>query len=125
MKKQLLFAEDDRVLSKIYRKIFKDEFDVITFNNGEEALEWLRKGNSPDLIITDINMPRTNGWMLLSYVKGSYDYHKIPVLMLTGLTTTNIYSKAINLGASDFLEKPFFPKDLKVKVKTLVSPFMA
>jgi len=85
--------------------------------DGEEALNWLKEDNFPNLIIVDVEMPNINGYEFLKLVKENDLFKKIPVVMLSGIDNINEQNKYLELGAIDFIEKPFNPKELEIKVE--------
>lgn len=86
---------------------------VITTNNGAEALELLLNGEwEPDLILSDIEMPQIDGWELLEYVKTDDNFGHIPVAMVSSLNADEHRSRAMELGALDYIVKPFDRGDL-------------
>lgn len=86
---------------------------VITANNGADALELLLSGEwEPDLILSDIEMPQIDGWEFLQYVKTDANFGHIPVVMVTSLDTDEDRARANDLGAVDYIIKPFKEADL-------------
>ena len=115
---KILVAEDEAVMLMAVEAILKkDGYEVVGVPNGGEALKVLEH-YKPDLIITDILMPYTSGLELISIVK-SY-VNKIPIIVLSGLGQENTVMEAFQLGADDFLTKPFNPVELSVRVKRLL-----
>lgn len=91
---------------------------MTTATSGEEAIEKLEGGNSYDLVISDVMMPGLSGMELLRKVKETQE--KVKVLLLTGLKTEETVVDAFDLGADDFMTKPFNPKELILRVKKLL-----
>ncbi|MFZ1701714.1 MAG: response regulator [Pyrinomonadaceae bacterium] len=86
----------------------------ITANNGADALELLLSGEfEPDMILSDVEMPQIDGWELLEYVKTDDNFGHIPVVMATSLDSDEDRQRATELGASDYIVKPFTEDDLK------------
>lgn len=73
---------------------------------------WLDKGNIPDLILTDMDMPHINGFNLLKHLQKSGYYRDIPVLVLSGHTSPEFKEQCRISGAAEFISKPFNPPDL-------------
>ena len=102
---KLLFVEDEDDLLKIISQTLKKlDADFITARNGKEALESL-KNNPIDVVITDINMPFMNGLDLVKKINEFYP--NIKIIIMSTETQTDYINKAINLGAADYLIKPF------------------
>ena len=115
---KILIAEDEPLmLMAIEGKLKNEGFDVIATRDGQEALKFLEK-DTVDLIITDILMPYTSGLELISIVKSTGS--KTPIIVLSGLGQEDTVMEAFQLGADDFLTKPFNPTELSVRVKRLL-----
>jgi chemosensory pili system protein ChpA (sensor histidine kinase/response regulator) len=83
-------------------------------SNGAEAIELLSSGeHHPDIIISDIEMPQVDGWGLLEFVKTNVDFSKIPMVMVTSLDADHHKDRAFDLGASEYVIKPFSGKVLE------------
>lgn len=116
---KILVAEDEPLmLMAIEAKLKNEGFDVVGAQDGREALKILET-TVPDLIITDILMPYTSGLELISIVK-SGENKKIPIIVLSGLGQEDTVMEAFQLGADDFITKPFNPTELSVRVKRLM-----
>lgn len=111
MKKKILVVDDERTTCLLLENFLSD-YQVITKNSGAEALLWL-KNNLPDLIISDIQMPEVDGFEFLKEVRLiGYTKHT-PIVMLSGNTESKERVKCYQLGAQDYLTKPFNPEELK------------
>lgn len=116
---KILVAEDEPLmLMAIEAKLRNEGFEVIGAPDGREALKAL-ENSTPDLIITDILMPYTSGLELIGIVKSNYT-KKIPIIVLSGLGQEDTVMEAFQLGADDFITKPFNPTELSVRVKRLL-----
>ncbi len=116
---KILVAEDEPLmLMAIEAKLRNDGFEVVGAPDGREALKAFEQ-NPPDLIITDILMPYTSGLELIAIVK-SNSSKKIPIIVLSALGQEETVMEAFQLGADDFLTKPFNPTELSVRVKRLL-----
>lgn len=93
---------------------------VITANNGAEALELLLNGTfEPGLILSDIEMPQIDGWEFLEYVKTDDNLGHIPMVMISSLNAADHRERALGLGASGYLQKPFHGTDLAKVLETI------
>jgi len=106
--KNILVVDDEPDVIDIITICLKDKnFSIVGAKDGQEALEKL-KIFTPDLIITDIGMPRINGFELVKQLKKNPKFNKIPVIILTGtFITKDDKNYGIVLGASRYLTKPF------------------
>jgi len=116
---KILVAEDEPLmLMAIETKLTTEGFEVVGTPDGREALKSLETFDA-DLIITDILMPYTSGLELIGIVR-SNSTRKIPILVLSGFGQEATVMEAFQLGADDFITKPFNPTELAVRVKRLL-----
>ncbi len=114
---RILFAEDDeKITSFVDVYLEKEGYQVQYAVDGEEALEKFHKFN-PDLVILDVMMPKMNG---IDVCKTIRKYSNVPVLMLTALTHEEDKIGGFAAGADDYLTKPFSPRELVARVKSLL-----
>jgi DNA-binding response OmpR family regulator len=111
----ILIAEDDELIIKtIEHKLLKEGYEVILSRNGKDAIEII-KTQEIHLIITDIMMPFASGIEILAAIQATHK--KIPVIMLSSLGQEDVILNAFDLGASDFIVKPFSPNELMLRIK--------
>lgn len=89
-------------------------------NDGQEAKELIEDGVSPDLVLTDVMMPRLDGYGLCNWIKENRETRLIPVVLLTGLNHLNDRIRGIEVGADDFITKPFEHTELRARVSSLI-----
>lgn len=92
---------------------------AISASDGAEALELLLNGHEFDLILSDVEMPNVDGWQFLEYVKTDEHFGHIPIVMITSLESDEHRQRAFELGASDYLVKPF-TKEYVARVLSVV-----
>jgi len=117
---RILFVDDSKVILKTAYKILSAEFDVITAVDGDDA--WKKLGLDPDVqvVFTDINMPGTDGFGLLSKVRSAEDpgMHAMPVILVTGADDDESARQlALERGATDFLNKKFMNTELLTRAR--------
>src|ERR1700731_5196626 len=93
--------------------------NMVTAENGREALEKMRSG-PVDLVLLDIMMPELDGYGVLEEMRSDVALRDIPVVMISALEDTNSVVRCIELGATDYLTKPFNPGLLKARVDNLI-----
>ena len=120
MKKSMLIIEDNSFMKALLGNLFSLHFDVKTVSNGFEALEWLYEGNMPNVIISDIVMPEMDGFEFLKNIRGSTFFNSIPLVMMSGVDKSNDRIKCLQLGANDYVIKPFNPEELTIRVQNLL-----
>ena len=114
---KVLFVEDEHTLAEIIRDTLNDKgFDIIIANNGEVALEMFKDVN-PDVIVTDIMMPKMDGFSFVGKVRKNGS--KIPVMFLSSRSSVEDVVSGFELGGNDYLRKPFAISELIVRIKSL------
>lgn len=114
---KILVVEDDKdVRQNICDLLEAEKYHVVTANNGLEALEVLQD-YFPDLIICDVMMPEMNGHELLEKIATIVNYASIPFVFLTAKADPNDHRNSMNLGADDYLTKPFTREQLLSVIK--------
>jgi two-component system chemotaxis response regulator CheY len=117
---KVLLAEDSLVNQTVYRHILEGaEYEVIAFNNGLEAWEYLQV-NAIDLLITDISMPVMDGHALLGQIRHSERYCHLPVVMLTGSGADDNELRDLASEADALLTKPSSSWELIATVDNLL-----
>ncbi|MDQ6843269.1 MAG: response regulator transcription factor [Bacteroidota bacterium] len=115
----ILVAEDEIIMLKtIELRLKKDGHQVITTRDGREALKQIDE-SFPDLIITDIMMPFASGLEIIEAVKKKPG-KKIPVIVLSAMGQENVVLEAFQLGADDYITKPFSPNELSMRVRRYI-----
>jgi len=112
-------VEDSTTLRSFIKEILKSEYNVIEAENGEVALELAIK-HVPDLIISDVIMPKMVGTELCAKIKTNFKTSHIPVIMLTSRSSLVYKFQGLESGADDYLSKPFEIKELTLKVKNIL-----
>ena len=87
----------------------REGYDVLGFKSGRAFLKHIDKGNMPDLVLLDVKMPEMDGFETLTELKRRDGAGSIPVIFLTGDEREDSKKRGMELGASDFIEKPFLP----------------
>ena len=110
--KTVLVIEDDLPLCWLLEKIIGRDHKVKVLHNGFEAWYWMKAGNVPDLIISDIKMPGMDGLELLENIRLSGLFRNIPFIILSGHDDAAYEEQAQKLGLSAYITKPFEPTHL-------------
>ena len=120
----IMIVEDTEINRAILTNIFENDYKVIQAENGKEALEILYSGCNVDLILLDIIMPVMDGIEFMEIVKKDDRYSKIPIIVNTSQSEKENELRAFELGADDFIPKPYNPKTLRRRVKNLIDKYV-
>lgn len=106
--KTILIVDDNVTNLTAAKSTLIDMYKVIPVTSGAQALKFLEK-NTADLILLDIDMPEMNGFELMEILKKSDTLKEIPVMFLTADSDANTEAKCLEMGAHDYISKPFVP----------------
>jgi DNA-binding response OmpR family regulator len=121
MKKKILVIDDELSIRLLLENYLSKMYDVVTRNDGMEALKWMEDGNMPDLIVADIQMPNLDGYEFIKNVRNSGFFKEIPMIMLSGIESSQEKVKCLKLGANDYMIKPFNPEELSIRIEILLA----
>ncbi|GAA3404170.1 response regulator transcription factor [Paenibacillus hodogayensis] len=117
MKRTILLIEDENRIREIVADYFlQEQWDVHEAENGRQALDMLQT-LKPDLVVLDILMPELDGWTVCRRIRDKSD---VPIIMLTAKSEDDDKLLGFELGADDYVTKPFSPRLLVARAKTLV-----
>lgn len=118
----IMVAEDDMFISDIYDvKLTSAGYNVIIANNGRDAVEKLKSGVRPHLLLLDIVMPYMDGFDVLEAISQNQEWQRIPVVLLTNLSQKEDIDRAMENGAKDYLIKSHFtPSEVLSKVEKYI-----
>lgn len=120
---KILVVEDEAHIQRLIRVVLeKGGHLVTTASSGEDALKFLETGDAPDLVLLDIMMAGIDGLQVLRTLKQSPKTAKIAVIMLTAIAQEAVVLKGIQLGAKDYIRKPFHPNDLLDRINRQLNP---
>ncbi len=118
--KVILVIEDDETMRAALKKIFEMDGFVVRLAADGTELSVALEDVSPDLILLDIGLPWLNGFELAQMLKDHKELKKIPLIFVSGKTSDEDIKKAFEIGANDFIKKPFEIEKLKKTVHTLL-----
>jgi DNA-binding response OmpR family regulator len=116
----VLLVEDEEALRKVLRDILvRDGYTVLEAGDGVRALDEIDRG-APDVVLLDLNIPKLDGFGVLTHLRSRPQTADIPVIVLTAHGDEESEVRALQLGATDFLAKPFRPRALNARLQALV-----
>ncbi|MBQ2669420.1 MAG: response regulator transcription factor [Clostridia bacterium] len=114
---KVLIADDNNNISELIKVYFeKDGFQTVVAHDGKQAVE-LFKSEAPSIVILDVMMPEMDGWQVCREIRR---VSNIPIIMLTAKGETFDKVLGLELGADDYMVKPFDPKELIARVKAVL-----
>lgn len=118
----ILIVEDDVDMQFFVSTLLNSHYTITITNHGEEAKDYLLSTSTiPDLILSDISMPKMDGISLFSWVKSQEQFNNIPFIILSAKTEKQQISHAFTIGVDDYLPKPFSPKELLLSIQRSIS----
>lgn len=115
----ILIVEDNPDVQAYVSEQLENEYKILQAKNGEEGITKAQK-EIPDLIITDVMMPKMDGYQFSKAIRGDEKTSHIPIIMLTAKAGLDDKIQGLETGVDDFLTKPFSAKELKVRIKNLI-----
>ena len=120
MKIRILVVEDDPdLLELLYYNLQKEGYEVLTALRGSDAIKLLQEQEF-DLVLLDVMLPDYDGFRIAQYIKENPSTHNTPVMFITAKDTERDKLKGFNLGADDYITKPFSVKELLARVKAVL-----
>ena len=117
MSKSILIVEDESKLAKVLADYLeKDDFKTNHLINGDEVVDWVKR-NKPDLILLDLMLPGANGKDICKEVR---NFSAVPIIMVTAMIDEIDRLIGLELGADDYICKPFSPKEVVARVKAVL-----
>ena len=117
MARNILVVEDDRNISDLIRRYMEKEgFEVRSAYDGGKAMEEFEK-QAPDLVLLDIMLPVMDGWAVCSKIR---ETSKVPIIMLTAKSEVNDRITGLEMGADDYIIKPFEMKELMARINAVL-----
>ncbi len=118
-RKTILIVDDDRMNLVTAQKFLSEEYKVISVNSGKLAFKYLEK-HKPDLILLDIFMPVMGGFEVMKQLQEHQEWSRIPVIFLTADRKTETEAQCFELGANDFITKPFEPRIMLNRIRRTI-----
>jgi two-component system alkaline phosphatase synthesis response regulator PhoP len=117
---RVLLVEDEQDVAELIRyNLTKEGYDVVLCGNGNEALRLARE-NRPDVMLLDIMVPQLNGWEVCRRIKKDPELAAIPVIMVSGRVEEGDKVLGFEVGADDYVTKPFSPRELIARVRAVL-----
>jgi two-component system cell cycle response regulator len=112
---RVLVVEDDTDVREVMVELLRERFDVLEATNGEDGVR-LAKADRPDVVLMDLFMPQLDGFAALEDLRRDPRTAETPVIFLSGSSDEQVKLRVLDLGAADYLVKPFSPRELVARV---------
>lgn len=117
---KILICEDDLMtLKALDHKLKNEGYETLTALDGKQAIDMLNSHPEIDLLLTDLHMPLISGLELITHVRNEMKSF-MPIVMLTRVGLEDTVLHAFELGADDYITKPFSPEELSLRIKRLL-----
>ena len=120
MKNSILIVDDQEINRVLLAELFKDEFNIIEAENGQQALDIINEDNSIIAVMLDLIMPVMDGMSVLSELNRTGKIYHIPVFIITAADNMQMLTGAYNLGAVDIISKPFRMCFIKARIGNII-----
>ena len=122
MEKAIIVADDSMIIKNIIEKALSDEYVVLKASNGREAIKHITD-KKYDIIgmLLDLNMPESDGFVVLNYFKNNNLFKKYPIVIISGDDTSDTINKAFTYDIIDMLNKPFSGDKIKAMVSKMIN----
>jgi two-component system phosphate regulon response regulator PhoB len=115
----LLVEDEEDIREMVHFNLFKERYNVLLASDGKTAID-LAKEKAPDLIVLDLMIPKMDGFEVSAALKKNPNTKRIPIIMLTAKGEEEDIIKGLEVGADDYMTKPFSPKILLARIKAVL-----
>jgi len=122
MEKAIIVADDSMIVKNIVEKAIDDEYVVLKASNGKDAIKHITDKKYDIVgILLDLNMPESDGFMVLNYFKNNNLFRKYPIVIISGDDTKETIDKAFTYDIVDMLNKPFSKDNVNNMVNKIIN----
>lgn len=119
-KQQILIVDDEEINRAVLNEMFREEYDILEAENGQDAIFQIENNHNIVLILLDVVMPVMNGFEVLKYMKEQELLEEIPVILITGESVRDSEDEAYTYGVADVMHKPFYPHIVRRRSKNII-----
>ncbi len=122
MEKAIIIADDSMIIRNIIEKALSDEYVVLKASNGREAIKHITDKKYEIIgMLLDLNMPESDGFVVLNYFKNNNLFKRYPIVIISGDDTSDTINKAFTYDIVDMLNKPFSGDKIKAMVSKMIN----
>lgn len=119
--KTIVVVDDDPNVGLLISVILKNiGYSIVSLSNGKDLLSYLANNSKPGLILLDLKLPDIDGYELCKRIRDNQFTSDVPIIVLTGVSEVDSKVKTIEMGADDYISKPFDVRELKVRIKRIL-----
>jgi len=119
-KKKVLLVDDDTIHLEMVENVLQNDYDVSSAKSGKEALNLLYQGLVPQITLLDLMMPDMDGWDTYNRIRGISGLHETPIAFFSASNDPKDIQRAKEMGAVDYINKPFQPDNLLHRIEKMV-----
>ena len=113
-----LIVDDDEDIAYLLRLLMlRDGFIVHSAANGRDARDFISGAKPTDIVLTDLMLPYVSGFELITQIREDRQWSDVPIIVLSGKVTERDAVRALELGANDYVTKPYSPQELSARVR--------
>lgn len=118
MATKILLCDDSKTARMLMKQpIMNQNLAFVEFFDGKEAFEYVVKNKHPiDLLITDVNMPKMDGFDLIRHIRLQYNFNELPILALSGSEKSSMVAQLLKTGANDYISKPLYNEEFLTRI---------
>ena len=113
----LLVDDDEDIVYLLQQLLLREGFIVHAATNGRDAKEFIATSKPTDIVITDLMLPYVSGFELITQIREDRQWKHVPVIVLSGKVTERAVVRALDIGANDYVTKPYNPQELSARIK--------
>jgi DNA-binding response OmpR family regulator len=118
--KTLVIVDDEPAIRMLLKQYFTSQYDIVTLDNGAQAVQWLSTATESPVIVLDLNMPELSGMEVIARVRASAVHAKAPVIVLSSKESSADRIACLKAGADDYVVKPFNPEELDARIAAIL-----
>lgn len=119
----VLVVDDDEMMRAFLEEYLGARYHTMTRINGQDALDAIRSGERPSVVVLDLHMPVIDGFSFLAEVRNDRSFDSLPIVVLSGTDDSETRVRCLRAGADDFIPKPFNPEELSARIDNLLRRF--
>jgi DNA-binding response OmpR family regulator len=113
----LIVDDDEDIVYLLQQLLLRDGFIVRATTNGRDAKEFIATAKPTDIVIVDLMLPYVSGFELITQIREDKQWKNVPVIVLSGKVTERAVVRALEIGADDYVTKPYNPRELSARIK--------